>query len=185
MTQKCYLFLWRHHISHLFQSFGGQKLRYEFAIWHANYSVSYTYNSFLKNLKILDFRALFPEKLVFFILGVNFFFFENPRYPSCRKFNFLCFDIFCLRFASSIHWSTIHIADDHFSSKSHAMTSLKRHFLKKNQPNLIKVSDNVSNWCPIGYWKFGGDIVRSSQVIANIREGGRICPPAGRGLRMN
>ena len=38
MAQKYDLFLLRHHISHLLQSFGGQKLRYEFEIWHANYS---------------------------------------------------------------------------------------------------------------------------------------------------
>ena len=55
-------------------------------------------------------------------------------------------------------------------------------FSKIFQLNLTKVSDKVSNWCPIRYWEFGGDILRSSQVIANIREGGRICPPAGRGL---
>ena len=35
--QKWFI-LWRHHISHLLQSFGGQSLRYEFEIWHANYS---------------------------------------------------------------------------------------------------------------------------------------------------
>ena len=59
-------------------------------------------------------------------------------------------------------------------------------FSKMFWPNLTKFLDKVSNWCPIRYWKFGGDILRSSQVIANIREGGRICPPppAGRGLRL-
>ena len=35
---KSDLFLLRHNISHLLQSFRGQKLRYEFEIWHANYS---------------------------------------------------------------------------------------------------------------------------------------------------
>ena len=59
-----------------------------------------------------------------------------------------------------------------FDSKSHDMTALKRHFLKKQiQPNLTKLSDKMSNWCPIRYWKFGVDILRSFQVITNIREG--------------
>ena len=52
------------------------------------------------------------------------------------------------------------------------MTSLKRHFLR-NFPTefnqLFKIK--VSNWCPIRYWKVGVDILRSCQVIANIRVG--------------
>ena len=42
--------------------------------------VLYIYYGFLKILKSLDFRALFPEKLVFFvILGVKIQKNENPR----------------------------------------------------------------------------------------------------------
>ena len=49
---------------------------------------------------------------------------------------------------------------------------------------MTKFSDKVSNWCPIRYWKFGGYILRSSQVIANIREGGQNLPPPS-GARVN
>ena len=43
------------------------------------------------------------------------------------------------------------------------------------------LSDKVSNWCPIRYWKFSGDILRSFQVIGNIREGAEYAPPPQRG----
>ena len=47
---------------------------------------------------------------------------------------------------------------------------------------MTKFSDKVSNWCPIRCWKFGGDILRICQIIANI-PGGAKYAPAGRKLR--
>ena len=134
MAQNCDLISWRHHISHLLQTFGGQTSRYGFEILHADYSYvgSYTYNTFFENFKNCRLCSNFSKKkVVFENLGVKIKN-ENPRKPYCREFNLLRFEAFCLRFTSvfidlrSIWLTTI------FDSKSHDMTSLKRHFLKKS-----------------------------------------------------
>ena len=175
--------VWRHQISRLLQSFGGQTLR---RIWNLackllTYS-SYIYlYGFLKIWKILNFRALFPEKLVFLIWG------QNPKIWKIRDshlvdksislFWHLLFAIFF-----SIHWSAIDIADDHFCSKSHDMTSLKRHFLKKNLTEFDKIfrqgvklmSDKVLEVL----WRY----LTYLSSYSKYSRGGRICPPAGSGL---
>ena len=66
------------------------------------------------------------------------------------------------------------------------MTSLKRHFLKNFPTKFDKIFRQGVKLMSHMYWKFGGDILRSSKVIANIREGGAESapPPAGRGLNV-
>ena len=57
----------------------GQKLIYGFEIWHADYyschsCVGPMHTSivrFFENFKMLDFRTLFPQKVVFDIIGVK------------------------------------------------------------------------------------------------------------------
>ena len=182
MAQKCDLFSWRHHISHLLQSFGGQKLRYEFEIWHANYSNVCPIHiiRFLKILKILDFRALFPKKLIFWnFVG------QNPKILKIRDSHLVENSIsFVLTpFVCDLLQHTL-IYDRYSWRPFLAQNRMTwRHwnviFSKIFQLNLTKFSDKVSNWCLIRYWKFGGDILRSSQVIANIREGAESAPPSG------
>ena len=139
---------------------------------------------FLKILKILDFRALFPAKLVFWNVWS-----QNPKFLKIRdshlvdnSISFVLTPFVC----DLLQYTLIY---DRYSWRPFLAQNRMtwRHwnviFSKTFQPNFTKYSDKVSNWCPIRYWKFGGDILRSSQAIANIREGGgRICPAAGRGL---
>ena len=148
---KCDLVLWRHHISHLLQSFGGQKLRYEFEIWYANYSHVYPIHIirfFLKILEILDFRAVFPEKLVFWNFGG-----QNPKILKIRDSHLVENSIYFVLtpFVCDLLQHTL-IYDRYSGRPFLAQNRMTwRHynviFSKIFQPNLTKFSDKVSNWC--------------------------------------
>ena len=145
--------------------------------------MSYTYNTFFFILKILDFRALFPEKNCFFK-----FWSQNPKKLKIRDSHLVENSISFLLtpFVCDLLQHTL-IYDRYSWRPFLAQNRTWRHwnviFSKIFWPNLTKFLVKVLNWCPIRYWKFGGDILRSSQVIANIREGAESAPPAGRGLR--
>ena len=64
-------------------------------------------------LKILDFRALFPEKLVFEIFGVNIQNFWKSEIAILWRIQFPLFWHILFEICFSIHWSSIDIADDH------------------------------------------------------------------------
>ena len=73
MAEKCDLFLWRHHILHLLQSFGGKKLIYEFEVLHANNShVCPIYNTvFWKFWNFWILEHFYQKNCFFLILGVK------------------------------------------------------------------------------------------------------------------
>ena len=141
---------------------------------------------FLKILKFLDFRSIFPEKLVFWNCGG-----QNAKFLKIRDSHlaensiyfvltpFVC-DLLQYTFIYDRYSWRLFLAQNRMTWRHWHVI-----FSKLFRPNLTKFWDKVSNWCPIRYWKFGGDILRSSQVIANIREGGRICPPPPSAARVN
>ena len=190
MAKKCDYILWRHHISHLLQSFGGQKLRYEFEIWHANYSYVGPIHiiRFLKVLKILDFRALFPEKVVFW-----HFWGQNPKCLTIRdshlvenSISFVYYLLFAICFR--IHWSAIDIADDHFWLKItwHDVTetsfsqNISNRIWQKFQKGVKLMSDKVGT----------ESLVEISYVVFKLsgifgRGGGQKMPPSGARVKIS
>ena len=144
--------------------------------------VTYTYNTvFWKVWKFWILEHFFPKNLFFWNFGG-----QNPKILKIRDSHLVENSIsFVLTpFVCDLLQHTL-IYDRYSGRPFLAQIRMTwRHqnviFSKIFQPNLTKFSDRVSNWCPIRYWKFRGDILRSSYVIANIREGGRICPPPQR-----
>ena len=163
----------------------GQILRYKFEIWRANYSHVGPVH-IIRFLEIFDFRALFPEKLVFWNFEG-----QNPKILKIWDSNivensisfvmtpFVCDLLQCTLICDRYSWQPF-LAQNHMTWRHWNVI-----FSKFVQLNLTKFSDKVSNWCQIRYWKFGGDIFRSCQVIVNIREGAEYAPSAGRPARVN
>ena len=145
---------------------------------------AYIYNGFWKLRQFWILEHVSQEKNVFFwnFGGQNQTFWKildshlvESQFPLFWHLLFaICF---------SIHWSAIDTYSWRPFLVQNRMTWRHRNviFWTNLQPNLATFSEMVSNWCPIRYWKFGCDILRSCQVIANIRQGAEYVPSAGRG----
>ena len=154
MAQKCDLFLWRHHISHLLQSFGGQKLRYEFEIWHANYShvCPIRIIRFFEYLENFGFYSIFPRKTCFWNFGgqkPNFLKITDSHLVdnsiSFALTPFVCDLLQYTLIYDRYSWRPF-LAQNHITWRHWNVT-----FSNIFQQNLTKFSDKVSNWCPIRY----------------------------------
>ena len=166
-------------ISHLGVKYWDTNLKFGMLTTHT--LVLYIYYGFLKIVKILDFRALLPEKHVFWNFGS-----QNPKLLKIWDSHLvenLISDLFTpvLR-SASVCIDLRSIMTTIFGSKSHDMTSLKRHFLQNVPAEFYKIfrhgvklmSDKVLKvkWRYLAYLSSNSEYSRGGQKIPPQRGAG-------------
>ena len=116
------------------------------ACWLLIYSY-YTCNTFFENLKFWILQQFSPQKLIFEILRVKIQesrLAKNSIYFVLTPFvcDLLQYSLICDRYS----WRPF------FTQNRMTWRHWNFIFSKIVQPNLIKLSDLVTNWCQIRYW---------------------------------